>query len=109
MRFKKTGLELHPKTALQDKLIIFARKVMSGKARMKQCGNNASNRLQMGRSSVLYGYSVHPFEKEAPLAFTAHFFLVVKWDSANDRGGESFSFSRENTEVWTTNHEGRHA
>jgi hypothetical protein len=55
------------------------------------------------------GYLVHPFEKEAPWAFTARLFLMVKWDSANDRGGKSFSFSREITGVWTTNHQGRHA
>ena len=55
------------------------------------------------------GYFGHPFEKEAPWAFTARLFLMVKWDSANDRGGESFSFTRENTGVGTTNHQGRHA
>jgi Cyanobacterial TRADD-N associated 2-Transmembrane domain len=55
------------------------------------------------------GYLAHPFEKEAPWAFTARLFLMVKWDSANDRGGESFSFSREITGVWTTNHQGRYA
>lgn len=55
------------------------------------------------------GYFGHPFEKEAPWAFTARLFLMVKWYSANDRGGESFSFTRENTGVGTTNHQGRHA
>ena len=55
------------------------------------------------------GYLEHPFEKESPWAFTARFFLVVQWNSATDGGGKSFSSTRENTEVWAANHQGRHA
>jgi hypothetical protein len=55
------------------------------------------------------GYLGYPFEKESPWAFTARFFLVVQWNSATDGGGKSFSSTRENTEVWAANHQGRHA
>src|SRR6266581_3283471 len=55
------------------------------------------------------GYLGHPFEKEAPWAFIASLFLSVRWDSAIDRGGEWFSFTRENTGVWAEDLQRRHA
>jgi hypothetical protein len=54
------------------------------------------------------GYLAHPFVKEALWAFIAILFLSVRWDSAIDRGRESFSFTRENTGVWTADNQGRH-
>src|SRR2546423_15687534 len=55
------------------------------------------------------GYLGHPFEKKAAWAFFVRLFLVVRRDSAIDRGGESFSFPRKNSGEWTANHHGRHA
>src|SRR6266480_3527972 len=55
------------------------------------------------------GYLGHPFEKKAAWAFFVRLFLVVRRDSAIDRGGESFSFPRKNSGEWTANHQGRHA
>jgi hypothetical protein len=34
------------------------------------------------------GYLGHPFEKESPLASITLPFFLVRWVSANDRGGE---------------------
>ena len=53
------------------------------------------------------GYLGHPFVKKALWAVIASLFLSVRWNSAIDAGGESFSFTRENTGVWTANHQGR--
>jgi hypothetical protein len=47
--------------------------------------------------------------KQAFWAFTARLFLVVKWDSATDRGGKEFSYTRENREVWAVDSQERHA
>ena len=54
------------------------------------------------------GYLVYPFEKVAPWAFIAHLFLVISWDSAIERAGEWFSYTRENRRVWAAGHQGRH-
>src|SRR6266480_5837874 len=43
------------------------------------------------------------------LSFSARFFLVVRWDSATDPGGKSFSYTRENTRLWAADSQERHA
>jgi hypothetical protein len=42
-------------------------------------------------------------------AVIASLFLSVRWNSAIDPGGESFSSTRENTEVWAADSHERHA
>jgi hypothetical protein len=54
------------------------------------------------------GYLGHPFKKAAPWTFIARLFLVVRWDSAIERAGEWFSCTRENSQVWAADHQGRH-
>jgi hypothetical protein len=55
------------------------------------------------------GYLGHPFVKEAPWAFTARLFFVVRWHSAIVIAGEWFSWIRENRCGWAAGHQGRHA
>jgi hypothetical protein len=49
----------------------------------------------------------HLYLMEALRVFIASLFLSVRWDSAIDPGRESFTFTRENSGVWTANHQGR--
>jgi hypothetical protein len=60
------------------------------------------------RESGCIGYLGRPFEKQTPWAIIASLFLSGRWNSAIDPVGESFSFTRENTGIWTANHQGRH-
>jgi hypothetical protein len=46
------------------------------------------------------GYLVHPFKKEALWPVIVRHFLSVRGNSAIDPGGELFSSTRENTEIW---------
>src|SRR5260370_29831565 len=57
----------------------------------------------------LYGLLRTSVRERGPWAFIASIFLSVRWDAAIDRGGEWFSFTRENTGVWAEDHQGRHA
>ena len=61
-----------------------------------------------GLMAELYWLLGTSVREKAARAFIASLFLSVRWDSVIDRGGESFSFTRENTNVGTENHQGEH-
>jgi crotonobetainyl-CoA:carnitine CoA-transferase CaiB-like acyl-CoA transferase len=58
---------------------------------------------------VCIGYLGHPFVKETPWAFTAHLFLVDRWDSAIEIAGEFFSWTRKKQGEWAADHQRWHA
>ena len=63
----------------------------------------------IGYTKPLYWLLSTSVREKGHLAMIPILFLSVRWDSAIDRGGEWFSFTRENTGVWAENHQGRHA
>jgi hypothetical protein len=60
-------------------------------------------------SDQCIGYIGHLFEKKPPGLSIASSFSLSGGSSAFDRGGEWFSYTRENTGVWAANHQERHA
>ncbi len=70
------------------------------------CGQVGSRKAL---DATCIGYLGHPFVKEAPWAFTACLFLVVRWGSAIEIAGEWFSCPRENRRGWAADHQGWHA
>jgi hypothetical protein len=61
------------------------------------------------RFSLCNGYLGYPFEKKTLWTGFARLSLSVRWNTAIDPEGESFSLSKENIGVGATNHQGRHA
>jgi hypothetical protein len=62
----------------------------------------------IGASPVLATWDIRS-RKRPPWAFTTLRFLTVRWSSAIEGAGESFSFTRENRCVWAADHEDRPA
>jgi hypothetical protein len=57
-------------------------------------------------TTTCIGYLGDPFVKEAPWAFTARLFFVVKGILAIEIAGKSFSSTRENRPVWAADYQG---
>ena len=66
-------------------------------------------RVFLMRFLLLYWLLSTSVREHGLLSFSARFFLVVRWDSATDPGGKSFSYTRENTRLWAADSQERHA
>src|SRR6266699_402012 len=67
------------------------------------------NGEQIVLGSPCIGYLGHPFKKVALWPVIVSLFLSARGNSAIDPGGEAFSSTRENTQIWVADHQERHA